>query len=357
VISAIQTASGNYAAASATSNLVVSKASQTIYPFTPTNNVAYGSVLTFTNTNSSAGLPVTFSVKSGRATLSGNKVMINGAGTVMVTASQAGNGNYYAAQSITNNFTTVKANQTVNFTASPVIPYGMPIALKATASSGLAISSYISSSNTIATISGSTLTPKTNGVVTITAVQSGNANYNQASNSVTIQVKKPQSITFTNLPATVSYSNGLSLPLSAKVTSSNAITYTSSNTNVALVSGASLLIQAVGSSTITASQGGDGIWAPALPVSRVIAVTKGSHVITFTLPATNTFTSNGLIPMYGVDSVNLPITYTSGNNSILTISGTNAVMKAKGTTTVTASQSGNGNYKPATSVVRTIILK
>jgi hypothetical protein len=92
-------------------------------------------------------------------------------------------------------------------------------------------------------------------------------------------------------------------------------------------------------------------------VSRVIAVTKGSHVITFTLPATNTFTSNGLIPMYGVDSVNLPITYTSGNNSILTISGKNAVMKAKGTTTVTASQSGNGNYKPATSVVRTIILK
>ena len=357
VITATQAVSGNYAAANTTSNLVVSKASQTIYPFTPTNNVAYGSVLTFTNTNSSAGLPVTFAVKSGPATLSGNKVTIIGVGAVVLTASQAGNGNYNSAQPITNNFTTVKANQTVNFTAPPVIPYGTPVTLKATASSGLAISSYISSSNTVATISGSTLTPKTNGVVTITAVQSGNANYNQASNSVTIQVEKPQSITFTNMPTSVSYSNGLSLPLSAKVTSSNAINYTSSNTNVALVSGANLLIQAVGSSTITASQGGDGIWAPALSVSRVIAVTKGSQVITFTLPATNTFTSNGLIPLNGVDSANLPITYISGNNSILTISGTNAVMKAKGTTTVTASQSGNSNYNAATKVVRTIILK
>jgi hypothetical protein len=67
--------------------------------------------------------------------------------------------------------------------------------------------------------------------------------------------------------------------------------------------------------------------------------------------------SNGLIPLTGVSSANLQITYTSGNTNILTISGNNAVMKAKGTTTVTASQAGDSNYKSATSVTKTITLK
>ena len=88
-----------------------------------------------------------------------------------------------------------------------------------------------------------------------------------------------------------------------------------------------------------------------------LVVSKGSQTITFTLPSTNTFIVNGLIPLKGTNSANLPITYTSGNSNTLLISGSNAVMKGRGTNTITASQPGNSNYNAATSVVRTIVIK
>jgi len=52
----------------------------------------------------SSGLPVSFSVLSGPATLSGNIVTLTGSGTVTVSASQPGNGVYAAAPSVTQTF-------------------------------------------------------------------------------------------------------------------------------------------------------------------------------------------------------------------------------------------------------------
>ena len=52
----------------------------------------------------SSGLPVTFSVASGPATISGNTVTINGTGTITILASQAGNGIYSAAPGVTQSF-------------------------------------------------------------------------------------------------------------------------------------------------------------------------------------------------------------------------------------------------------------
>jgi hypothetical protein len=47
--------------------------------------------------SATSGLPVTLSVKSGPATISGNTVTINGTGIVMLVANQSGNANYLAA--------------------------------------------------------------------------------------------------------------------------------------------------------------------------------------------------------------------------------------------------------------------
>jgi uncharacterized protein YjdB len=41
------------------------------------------------------------------------------------------------------------------------------------------------------------------------------------------------------------------------------------------------------------------------------------------------------------------VTFTSSNPHIISISGTTATIHAKGTVTITASLSGDGNYKPA----------
>src|SRR5262249_24558457 len=53
---------------------------------------------------SSSGLPVTFSVVSGPATVSGNVLTITGVGTIVVKATQAGGSNYNPAEA-TQSFT------------------------------------------------------------------------------------------------------------------------------------------------------------------------------------------------------------------------------------------------------------
>lgn len=56
---------------------------------------------------SSSGLPITYTVLSGPATLSGNVLTFTGAGTVTVSASQVGNGTYASVPGVTQSFTVV----------------------------------------------------------------------------------------------------------------------------------------------------------------------------------------------------------------------------------------------------------
>jgi hypothetical protein len=68
----------------------------------------------------SSGLPVTYSIASGPATISGNTVTLTGTtGTVVVQASQAGDGNYNPA-SATQSFSVSTASASLSFVASTV---------------------------------------------------------------------------------------------------------------------------------------------------------------------------------------------------------------------------------------------
>ncbi|MCF6361105.1 MAG: T9SS type A sorting domain-containing protein [Cyclobacteriaceae bacterium] len=127
----------------------------------------------------SSGLSVSFSIVSGPATISGTTVSITGTGTVEIKAEQAGNIEYDPAPSVTNSFEVAKADQTITFEAIADINIGevSSIELIASATSGLAVEFTVVGP---ATINGSTLTPTSPGMVTVTAKQSGNATYNAA---------------------------------------------------------------------------------------------------------------------------------------------------------------------------------
>lgn len=92
--------------------------SQTItFPTIPTQNGLGTVTLT---ASASSGLPVSYSITSGPATVSGNILTITGAGSVTVTASQAGNNtNYTAAAPVSQTFT---VNPVVTITGSPQQP-------------------------------------------------------------------------------------------------------------------------------------------------------------------------------------------------------------------------------------------
>ena len=83
--------------ASAERTFKVLPASQTI-TFNEITDKTFGAVPFALTATASSGLPVTFSIVSGPATISGNTITLTGAGTVVVKALQAGNANFKSAE-------------------------------------------------------------------------------------------------------------------------------------------------------------------------------------------------------------------------------------------------------------------
>jgi hypothetical protein len=109
----------------------------------------------------------------------------------------------------------------------------------------------------------------TNGVTSVTVTGTSGAITASTTIALNVEAATAQTITFTNPgPQTV----GTPLTLSATASSGLAVSFASTTTNVCTVSGTAASFLASGSCTITASQGGNSIYAAATPVSQTFAV-------------------------------------------------------------------------------------
>ncbi len=101
MLKATQAAIGNYAAATASTSFgAVSPAAAPVKPilsFAPIASQTYGAAPFAVSATSNSSGAVTYAVVSGPATVAGNMVTLTGTGTVVLSASQAANGNYAAA--------------------------------------------------------------------------------------------------------------------------------------------------------------------------------------------------------------------------------------------------------------------
>ena len=157
-----------------------------------------------------SGLPVSFNVVSGPATLAGNVLTFNGTGTVVVNANQAGNVTYAAATAVSQTFT-VNATasggiaQTITFPAiANPQNSATPITLAATATSGLAVTFSVASGP--ATVTGNVLTFTGTGSVTVNADQAGNGTYAAATTvSQTFTVNAPTDVGNINIQKQINY--------------------------------------------------------------------------------------------------------------------------------------------------------
>jgi hypothetical protein len=114
-INAWQPGNSNYnAAATIQQSFAVAAVPQTI-TFGPLSQQTSGDAPFPLAATASSGLPVSFSIVSGPAQLSGNIVTLMGAGTITVSASQPGDGVYAAATLVMQSFPVVPA-------VSPVTP-------------------------------------------------------------------------------------------------------------------------------------------------------------------------------------------------------------------------------------------
>lgn len=94
----------NYSFTLVNGTMTVSGATAQTIAFAPIGTQIYGAAPLPLAPTSTSGLPVTLSLISGPATLSGNTVTITGAGTVVLEADQAGNSVYRKAQPVQQSF-------------------------------------------------------------------------------------------------------------------------------------------------------------------------------------------------------------------------------------------------------------
>lgn len=269
----------------------------------------------------SSGLPVSFSSASPTvASITGNTVTILKAGSTTLTATQIGNEDFLPAPMVSQVLTVNRAPQTIAFGTLAGRTFGdPPFAVSATATSGLPVS-FTSSNSAIATISGNVtvgflVNITGGGNVTITARQTGDANYLAAPNvGRTLTVSKtPQSITFPSLPPRVVGDP----PFDPGATASSGlpVTYTSSNPAVATVSGTTLSIVGPGSTIITARQAGDSRYLAATEVSQVLTLASGFNpwrFSRFTAAELADLSRSGPNAVYGFDGLTNQVKYALG---------------------------------------------
>lgn len=206
-----EAADANYAAATATASFTVLVAAPTL-SFGTIAPQMYGNAPFSVSASSVSTGAVTYAVVSGPATISGHTVTLTGAGTIVLSATQAADGNYTAATATTS----VAVNKTapavtLNSTLNPVLVTN-PVILMATVSSGISVptgtvSFYDGSSNValgtspvmtgVAMLSISSLAE---GVHSITAVYSGDANFVTLTSSALSETVQDFSLTLSTSP-------------------------------------------------------------------------------------------------------------------------------------------------------------
>ncbi len=226
-----------------------------------------------TATTTPAGLAVTFTY-DGSATPPVNA----GRYAVVATVSDAVFGG-----NASGTLTIEKAPQTIAFDALPAsLLVGTPIALSATASSGGPVAFAVVRGE--ATLSGTTLTPRDSGEITVRATQAGDANFTAASvDLVLATTKQTQSLTFASISDQPAGTKNVALD--AKASSGLPVTF-SVLRGPALVIDAGLAITGAGTVVVRASQGGNGTFNAAPDVDRSFTVAAPPPVVAPSIPTT-----------------------------------------------------------------------
>ena len=158
---------------------------QVIGGFNPATPIPYqpapSNTFTLTATGGGSGNPVTFTSSTASVCTTGGTngatVTVQTAGTCTLNANQAGNASYSAAAQVSVNVVIDKAGQTITFATLADKQEGdVPFTVSATATSTLAVA-FSSTTPTVCTVAGNTVTLLAAGTCSVKADQGGNGNY------------------------------------------------------------------------------------------------------------------------------------------------------------------------------------
>jgi hypothetical protein len=182
-----------YPAEQVIDTISINRYNQVIY-FDSINNKLYADNLTDTlRAVSSSGLPVTFSVISGPATIQDSIIYITGSGIISVAASQSGNDSVNPATSVFRTFEVYKISSEIIFD-DIVVTYGNPFLKIEPVSDSPGSFDFYSSNDHIFVMQGDTAWIMNAGVAQLTIFQNESDNYNAAFKVISLTVLKANPI-------------------------------------------------------------------------------------------------------------------------------------------------------------------
>jgi sugar lactone lactonase YvrE len=308
-----------------------------------------GTTLTL-NASSNSTSPVTFSSTSSASpaacSVTGNVATFNKAGgPCSITAAVGANGNY-AAKSATQSFT-VLAIPTFTFnTVQGATALGSAMLSVTTNSTSPVV--FGSTSQTVCTVAGSTVSFLTSGTCQLSASVAATSVYAAASATQNVTVGlASQSITFNAIPP---QTYGTTLSLNAQASSKLPIAYVLVQNGDCTLSNGMLTFVNTPLCGVVATQPGNNVYAAAAPVGQQINVNPAGQTITFgALPNKLQGTTATLSASA---SSGLTVSFTSLTPGVCTVSGTAVSTLNVGTCTIQAAQAGNSNYSAAPKVTQ-----
>ena len=265
-----------YATVENTISVVVNKADQTIAWDFATTEMTVDEVLTL-NATATAG-EVTFAITGDAATLEGNTLTAVKAGEVVITASQAGNDNYNAAEEVAHTITINKATPTVSAWPSlNDVVYGATYgeALQLVGGEGSVVGTFSITNMPADLTQVPTVGEYTYGIVFTPAMSES---YNEVSDSITLKVTKNlQTITWDFADQELLIGNTLTLSATAPA---GEVTFAIEPAEgIAMLEGNTLTALAAGTVTITATAPENENYEAAT-ISHIVTVIKHTPEIT-----------------------------------------------------------------------------
>jgi bacillolysin len=342
-IRATQAGNDSWAPAEAQFERTVARASQTIV-WQSLDTAVFGAAPLRLRAIASSGLPVDYTVVSGPGSVAGDLLQLNGAGTVVLRARQAGTADFEAA--VTDlSVPVAKATQTLTWDGVSDRPFSSEvILLTGKASSGLGVTYDVISGPAAASDDRLTLTGV--GTVVIRASQAGDANYLPAPvRQVSFVVSKAaQTLAFGSI-GSKSFGDG-PIMLSATSSAGLPVTYRVESGPGSLV-GNQLSLTGAGEVVIQASQAGNDLYQAA-SVAQSVTVAKAMQSLSWSPDSSLTYRTN-LIALDAKAGSGLPVAYRI-------VSGPGAIVAGRmsltgiGSVVISAEQSGDANWLAATSI-------
>jgi hypothetical protein len=354
-LTATQAGNSGYAAAKpVTISFAVKQAPQSLTPFAAIAAKSYGAApFAIPPPVSSAGLPVTVTVKSGPATFADNVVTLTGVGAVTLGATAAGNADYLPAAPVTTTFTVAKEAQSIGALATITTQAFSTTPLtvtEPTATSGLPVTLKVKSGP--AKLVGTTLTLTGIGTVVLAADQAGNADFAPATEVTTSFAVTKNSQTISDFASLPSPSYGAApYAITLPTASSGLPVKVTVVSGPAVIAGDKITLKGAGIVTLAANQAGNADFAAASEVTATFTVAKEVQTIaafaTIPTKAANAKPFTFVIPK-ATSKLLVSVAVTSGP---ATISGSQITLNGgTGTVVLTATQAGNTDYASATPV-------